>query len=88
MVQGLSFLGGVVRAELEAVKLVASRVHSVVERVSQQVQRSYRTVTETDQLRAQRIDYTAEKTMSLHGEHTLITADDLVKVDGDQIHLG
>jgi hypothetical protein len=88
VVQGLSFLGGVVSAELEAVKLLASRVHSVVERVSQQVQRSYRTVTETDQLRAQRIDYTAEKTMSLHGEHALITAEDLVKVDGDQIHLG
>jgi len=86
--RSLSFLGDVVRAEIDAVKLLASRVDSVLERLSQRVQRSYRTVVETDQLRAERIDYTAEKTVSVHGEHTLVTAEELVKVDAEQIHLG
>lgn len=88
VLKGLSFLGEAVRAELDHVKLVAQRFDAVLERVSQRVQRSYRTVAETDQVRAARIDYTAEKTMSLHGEHALVTADALVKVDGEQIHLG
>lgn len=88
VLQSLSFLGDVVRAEIDAVKLLAGRFDAVVERLSQRVQRSYRTVTETDQVRAQRIDYTAEKTMSLHAEHALVTAEELVKVDAEQIHLG
>ena len=88
VLQGLSFLGDVVRAEISRVKVVAQTFDSVLERLTQKVQRSYRTVTETDQLRAERIDYTAEKVMSLHAEHALVSADELVKVDAEQIHLG
>lgn len=88
VLQSLSFLGDAVRAEIDRVKLFATSFDAVLERFSQRVQRSYRTVTETDQVRAARIDYTAEKTMRLHGEHTLVTADELVKVDAEQIHLG
>jgi hypothetical protein len=88
VLQGLSFLGDAVRAEIDRVKLFANRFDAVLESFTQRAQRSFRTVAETDQVHAERIDYTAEKTMSLHGEHTLITADELVKVDGEQIHLG
>lgn len=88
VLQRLSFLGDVVRAEIDRVKLLATSVDSVLERLSQRVKRSYRTVEETDHLRAERIDYTADKTMSLHAEHTLVTAEELVKLDADQIHLG
>jgi hypothetical protein len=88
VLQSLSFLGDAVSAEIDRVKLFASRLDSVLERFSQRVQRSYRTVVETDQLRAERIDYTADKTMHLHAEHALVTADELVKVDAEQIHLG
>ncbi|MBW2454888.1 MAG: DUF3540 domain-containing protein, partial [Deltaproteobacteria bacterium] len=34
------------------------------------------------------IQHRAEKNYSLHGENALVTADELVKVDGEQIHLG
>ena len=34
------------------------------------------------------IDYVADKSVSIHGENTVVTAKDLVKVDGGQIHLG
>ncbi|MFT3772854.1 MAG: DUF3540 domain-containing protein [Minicystis sp.] len=88
VLQGLTFLSDVVRAEIDRVKLHAQTFDSVVERLKQKVQRSYRTVTETDQLRAERIDYTAEKVMSLHAEHALVSADELFKVDAEQIHLG
>ncbi|APR87192.1 hypothetical protein A7982_12541 [Minicystis rosea] len=84
----LSFLGEAVSAEIDRMKLLGGRFDAVLDRFSQRVQRSYRTVAETDHLRAQRIDHTAEKTMSLHAEHALVTADELVKVDGEQIHLG
>jgi hypothetical protein len=86
--QRLSFLGSIVRAEIEKVKLLAGSFDSVLERLSQRVKRSYRTVEESEHLRAERVDYVAKKTMSLRGENTLVTAQELVKVDGAQIHLG
>jgi hypothetical protein len=88
VLQGLSFIGDAVRAEIDRIKLVAHSFDSVLERFSQKVQRSYRTVTETDQVRAERLDYSAEKTVRVHGEHTMVTADELVKLDAEQIHLG
>lgn len=88
VLQGLSLISDAVRAEVDRIKLVGQSLDSVLERFSQRVQRSYRTITETDQVRARRIDYTAEKTASVHGEHAIVTADDLVKVDAEQIHLG
>jgi Protein of unknown function (DUF3540) len=42
----LSFIGRVARAEVEKVKVLAGSFDSIVERVSQTIQRSYRAVTD------------------------------------------
>jgi hypothetical protein len=84
----LAYLGSFVRAEVEKVKLAASTFDSVLERFSQKVRRSYRIVEELDQLRAEQIDHAAKQNMSLRGRNTLVTAEELVKLDGEQIHLG
>ncbi|WP_437872626.1 DUF3540 domain-containing protein [Sorangium sp. So ce363] len=86
--QRLSFVGTLLRAEIGKAKVLAGSLDSVLERLSQRVKRSYRTVEESEQLRAERVDYVAKKTMSLRGENTLVTAQELVKIDGEQIHLG
>ncbi len=88
VIKTLSFLGEAVGAEIDRLKLLGGRLDAALDRVSQRVRQSYRTVAETDHLRAERIDHTADKTMSLHAEHALVTADELVKVDAEQIHLG
>jgi hypothetical protein len=84
----LGFVGERVRAEVAKVKLFARTFDAVLERFSERVKRSYRTVEEQDQLRAEQIDYRAERTMCLRAENTVMTARELVKVDGEQIHLG
>jgi hypothetical protein len=88
MLERLSFVGTFVRAEIEKVKVFAGTLDSVLDRFSQRVKRSYRFVEELDQVKAERVDYTAKTTMSLHGANTVVTAEELVKVDGSQIHLG
>jgi hypothetical protein len=86
--QKLAFVGGLVRAELGKVNLIAQAFDSVLDRFSQKARNVYRIVQETDQVRAERVDYRASSTMSLHGENAIVTAEQLVKVDGEQIHLG
>ena len=87
LVEGLSYAGTVVRAEIEQVKVVATAIETKAERLLQRVKRAYR-FAEDEQLRAERIDYVAKANMSLRGENTMMTAEKLVKLDGDQIHVG
>lgn len=87
-VDRLSVLGSFLRAEVEILKVFAHSLDSVMDRVSQKVKRSFRTVEELDQVKAAQVDYRATETMHLRGENTMIAADELVKVDAEQIHLG
>ena len=57
-------------------------------RVSTQTRWSMRRVEETDHVRAGRIDYGAETVLRLRADNAVVHARSLVKVDGDQIHLG
>jgi hypothetical protein len=74
--------------EIAAVKLVAGAVDSVLDRVTQRVKRAYRIVEEMDQLRAKRVDYSAEKSLHVHAENAMVSATGVVKLDGEHIHLG
>ena len=69
-------------------KTVGRSVDSVLERLHSRVSRSYRRVEELDQVKAGQIDYQADTSLQLHAKYALVTADDLVKVDAEQIHLG
>ncbi len=84
----LSAMGRQWLAEVSAVKVVAGALDSVLDRLSQKVKRSYKTVEELDQVRAKRIDYAAEKSLHMSAENALVTASELVKFDGENIHLG
>ena len=88
VLERLSLLGGVASAELAKIKVVAGSLDQVLDRFSQRVKRSFRKVEELDQVKAEHIDYAASASMSLHAQNALVTAEELVKVDGEQIHVG
>jgi len=74
--------------EVERVKSVAVHVDRLVDSVRERVKNSYRTVEELDHTRAGSIDMAAEGTARVHGRHTLVGAEALVKINGPQVHLG
>ncbi|MDC0742491.1 DUF3540 domain-containing protein [Polyangium mundeleinium] len=88
VMDSLSYLGGLVRSEIGKLRHEGGIVERVVERVSERVKRSFRKVEEVDQVKAERIDYSAKQVMSLRAENAIVTAEELVKMDGEQIHLG
>ena len=87
-VQKLAYLGDRLKAEIEAVKTVGVTRESIFERVSERVKRSFRTVEDIDQLKANKVDYAAETTLAIRAEHAVLHAEELIKVDGQQIQLG
>jgi hypothetical protein len=84
----LTYLGSKAFAQIRAVKLLGELFDAVFDRISHKVKRSYKVVEELDHVRSGQIDYRAEKNMSLKAQNALVTADELIKMDGDQIHLG
>lgn len=87
-VEGLAVLGRAVTAEFGRVKMLATSFDSIVERFTQRAQYSQRTVQEVDQVKAGHIDYAAAGNAHIRGENTLVSAEDLVKLNAEQVHLG
>lgn len=86
--QALTVFGAAVSMEAETVKLVAGAVDQAFDRLTQRAKRVYRFVEDFEQLRAGRLDYVAKRLLELHGATAAVTAETLVKVDAEQIHVG
>lgn len=84
----LGVSGRFIQTYAGAVKGVLGALDTVIDRVSSRVKESYRYVDELDLTRAKQIDTRAENTMTLRAKNAFVAAKDLVKVDGEQIHLG
>jgi hypothetical protein len=76
------------RAHLEKLDVVAHAYDLVAERIGTRVKRIYRFVEEIDQLRARHLDYRAQDTAQIRGTHTVISAKQVAKIDGEQVHIG
>ena len=84
----LTLAGAVGEASFGSIRTVTEKLESVAERVVQRFTRVYRDVRESENVRAETLDYSARETMKLRSKNAVVTAESLVKVDGDQIHLG
>jgi Protein of unknown function (DUF3540) len=84
----LAVLASSVLAHGDSARIAVKAVDTFCDRLSQTVKRCFRKVEELDQLRAERLDYRTEKEMTLRAENILAGARALVKVDGEQIHIG
>ena len=87
-VERMTYMGRLIDSQIERIKTVATTIDTVAERLSQRVRRSFRRVEELDSVRAARIDVVATDSLRTHAKNQLITANELIKLDGEQIHLG
>jgi len=67
---------------------VGEIVETFADHVLTRAKRGSRFIEESDQMRAGDIDHRAEGTLQLQAEAAFITADTIVRVDADQIHMG
>ncbi len=88
VIDRLAYVGSRVRAEVSAIKTIAAAADSVFERVTQRVKRSFRFVEEADTVKAGRIDYAADTALTMRSKNAVIAAEELAKVDAEQIQLG
>lgn len=84
----LKSIGKEMSASIGCVRMLGNVLESFFERLSQSSRQSVRTVEDEDRVHCGVMDYRASKVMNLHGQNILASAKELVKLDGEQIHLG
>ncbi|HTJ83273.1 MAG TPA: DUF3540 domain-containing protein [Polyangiaceae bacterium] len=87
-VDDLGFVGKIATVGVSMLKTVADAAEHTAGRLVERLGRSYRFVEETEHVRARDIDMRTEHNLQLRGEHTVVVARKVVKVDGTQIHMG
>ena len=88
VIDELAHVGRAVTAQVGKLRLVGEIAETLVDRLLTRARRSFRFIAEGEHLRARDIDHRAEETVQLRGRTAFVTADTLVKVDADQIHMG
>jgi hypothetical protein len=84
----LELVTGVLHANAERVKAVLGMFDAVLERASQHVKRSYKIVEELEMTRAKEVSLQVERAYRVRSQNTLMDAEQVVKVQAEQIHLG
>ena len=84
----LTYVGEQVAAQIDRVKTVSRELESVADRWVQRLGRAYRFITESEQVRANYLEYSATAAVNVKAKATIVTGGELAKIDGSQIHLG
>jgi hypothetical protein len=69
-------------------RVLAEAFDTVAGRIYQRAVNFLRRTDELDRIEAKNIDQKAEQLMHHHAENAVTTADELVKIDGKQVHVG
>ena len=88
VVDTVAYLGQAADVSVDRLKGLFGVVDHVAERLTHQVKRSYRFIEELDVTRAGHVDLRAKDNVHVRGKNTLMSAEVLVKMDAEQIHLG
>jgi len=84
----MRLVAGDVVAETGTVRLLSRLLHTVLDSMHLVAQRSFRHVAQSDHQRCGYLDLEAEQLVQIRARNTMITSQQLTRVDGAQIHVG
>lgn len=84
----LDLVGQSIAARTKKVRLVAEAFDTIAGRIYQRATTFFRRTDELDRVEAKNMDRRAEELYHLHGQNAVTTADQLIKIDAGQVHVG
>lgn len=87
-ISGLSFIGNVLNARIEKIKLVADAVDSILRRAVQRLTSSFRYIEGHEEIQSASTRMLVDGTLTMQTKNTMHTAEGHIKIDAEQIHLG
>ncbi|MDC3952522.1 DUF3540 domain-containing protein [Polyangium jinanense] len=87
-VGALHYVGEQIAAQVDRVKTVSRELESVADRWVQRLGNAYRFITESEQVRAHYLEYSATAAVNVKAKTTIVSGGELAKIDGSQVHIG
>lgn len=87
-VGAMTYVGERLVAQVDRAKTVARSVESVADRWVQRVERAYRFIGQSEQVRAEYYELSARSAVTIKAQTTIVSSGELTKINGGQIHLG
>jgi len=84
----LSYVGRRLDAQVDRARFLGQALETAFDRVTSRVKQSFRTIDEIERVKAKELHVAAESTLKMHGKNTIMTAEKVVKLDGEQIIIG
>ncbi len=84
----LSFLGKKVSSQIEKMKHVCSEIDCFFDRIVQNIKTSFRYVDEHDEVQTGSSRHLVNETLTVQSKNTIHLAEEQLKMDAEQIHLG
>lgn len=84
----LDLVGHSIATKTKKVRMVAETFDTIAGRIYQRAVHFMRRTDELDRVEAKNIDRRAENLVHVHGENAVTTAEQLVKIDAGQVHVG
>jgi hypothetical protein len=88
VVEKTRLLGRIFSAQVKKVHCVGRSMESVFHRLTQRLTDSFKFVAEHDEAQAGSARQIVEETLTVHSKNELHMAEEIVKLDADQVHLG
>ena len=87
-IEKFSFFGKLLHSQIEKIKVVADAVDSIFRRSVQRLTSSYRYIEEHEEVQSASTRMLVDGTLTMQTKNTVHTAEEHVKIDAEQIHLG
>ncbi|MBD9668764.1 hypothetical protein J2W37_001650 [Variovorax paradoxus] len=87
-VNEMHFTAQAADATVGRLRMVGRVFETVADRIVQMARNTLRLTDEIEQVRVGHLDCKATDTVRIHGQHTIVTGKELVKIDASQIHMG
>jgi len=87
-IERLSVSGAFVRCQIKAIKYVGKTIETICSRLTQRVRNAVRYVQEHEEIQSNSTRYLVEETITVHAKNAVHVAEEIVKIDAEQVHLG
>jgi hypothetical protein len=87
-IEDLSWKGRLINAQVERIRFVAHALDSVYHRIVQRIKSSYRYVEGHEEVQSASSRFLVDGTLTMRTQNTVHTAEEHIKMDARQIHLG
>ena len=87
-VDKISVLSRVFQANIKGVKVVFASMEQIIGRLTQKLRNSFRFIKEHHEVQAGSARYLVDDMLSMHSKNALHMAEEIVTINGEQVHLG